>query len=173
MENKIIIENIEIDKIKPYPKNPRRNKIAVNQVVESIKSVGYRTPIIIDEDYIILVGHTRFKAIKKMGWEKIPYVIQYKDLTEEKKKEYRIRDNKTSEFASWDYNILIDDIEIDLLKDIGFDLDNKLKIKEDEIKPYDKHHILISYPPELEININEIINKLNEIKGVEIERSAS
>lgn len=102
---KEIMENVKIDSIIPYARNPRKNDEAIEEVKKSIQSVGYRTPIIVDEKNIILAGHTRFKALKELGWGEIPFVIKFTDLTEEKKKEFRIRDNKTGEVAERDFEM--------------------------------------------------------------------
>jgi len=64
------LENISIDQITPYERNPRKNDDAVKEVAKSIEKLGYRTPIIVDENNVILCGHTRFKAIKQLGWDK-------------------------------------------------------------------------------------------------------
>lgn len=94
----------------PYANNPRRNKNAVGKVADSIKSFGFNVPIIINKDNIILAGHTRFEAAKTLQMEKVPcYVIE--DLDEAKERAFRIADNKTNEFADWDYSLLQVEIE--------------------------------------------------------------
>lgn len=117
---KEIIENIKISAIIPYERNARKNDNAVSEVAKSIQRTGYRTPIIIDENNIILCGHTRLKAIKKLGWKEVPFVIKYSDMPEKQKQEYRIRDNKTGEIAEWDFEILEADFSSDELLDFGF-----------------------------------------------------
>lgn len=119
MEN--IIKNIKVSKLQPYERNPRRNDKAVDEVVKSIQNLGYKTPIIIDENFVILCGHTRFKAIKKLGWTEIPFVVQYDDLNDQQKNEYRVRDNKSAELAEWDFEILEEDFSVEDLQDMGFD----------------------------------------------------
>lgn len=116
-----IINNIKISEIFPFERNARKNDNAVKEVIKSIERVGYRTPIIVDENNIILCGHTRYKAIVKMGWGEVPFVVRHSDLTEEQKKEYRIRDNKTGEIAEWDFEILEADFSSEELIDFGFD----------------------------------------------------
>ncbi|MCU0289412.1 MAG: ParB N-terminal domain-containing protein [Acidobacteria bacterium] len=88
--------------------------------MKSILRLGYRSPIIVDENNVILAGHTRLKALKKMGWDEIPFVVQYTDLSDEQKREYRIRDNKTAEIAEWDFEILEADFTSDELVNLGF-----------------------------------------------------
>ena len=91
----------KLSELKPYENNPRINDEAVDDVAESIKQCSYIAPIIIDEDGVILAGHTRYKALKKLGYKECEVVIA-SDLTEKQKKKYRLYDNKTAEMASWD-----------------------------------------------------------------------
>jgi len=104
------IETWALSKIKPYKNNPRKNDGAVPAVAESIKQCGYCAPIIVDEDGVILAGHTRLKALKKLGWKEAEVVIR-DGLTEEQKKKYRLLDNKTGETAEWDFDILNTELE--------------------------------------------------------------
>lgn len=91
----------ELSEIRPYENNPRINDEAVDDVAESIKQCSYIAPIIIDEDGVILAGHTRYKALKKLGYKDCNVIIAA-GLTEDQKKKYRLYDNKTGEMASWD-----------------------------------------------------------------------
>ena len=104
-----IIE-LTLDQLKPYEKNPRRNDHAVKYVAQSIKEFGFKVPIIIDKDNVIVAGHTRYKAAKKLGMEKVPCIIA-DDLTEEQVKAFRLADNKVSEVAEWDFNLLGEELE--------------------------------------------------------------
>ena len=116
------IINIQIDKIKPYEKNPRRNDAAVVAVQESIKQCGYCAPIVVDENMVILAGHTRYKALRRMGWKECQVVVR-DGMTEEQKRKYRLLNNKTSEFAEWDMELLageLDGLDFDGF-DFGFD----------------------------------------------------
>ncbi|MBP5161987.1 MAG: ParB N-terminal domain-containing protein, partial [Spirochaetales bacterium] len=99
----------KLSEIKPYENNPRINDDAVDDVVESIKQCGYITPIVIDEDGVILAGHTRFKALKKLG-RKDCDVIVTSGLTDDQKRKYRLYDNKTAEFAGWDQKKLAEEL---------------------------------------------------------------
>ena len=90
-----------LSELKQYENNPRINDEAVDDVAESIRQCSYIAPIIIDEDGVILAGHTRYKALKKLGYQECEVVI-VSDLTETQKKKYRLYDNKTAEMASWD-----------------------------------------------------------------------
>lgn len=113
----------KINDIKPYEKNPRKNDNAVDAVANSISQFGFKNPIVIDGNNVIICGHTRYKAAKKLGLEVVPCVVA-DDLTEEQIKAYRLADNKVSELAEWDFNILGDELEsifdIDMT-DFGFD----------------------------------------------------
>jgi hypothetical protein len=102
----------------PYENNPRKNDSAVDAVVESFKQCGYIAPIIIDESHVILAGHTRLKAAKKLGWKDVEVIVR-EGLTDEQKKKYRILDNKTNEFAEWDFEKL--EAELSGLDFGGFD----------------------------------------------------
>lgn len=91
----------KLSQISPYENNPRFNEAAVEDVMESIRQCSYISPIIIDEDGVILAGHTRYEALKKLGYKDCEVVV-VTGLTEEQKKKYRLYDNKTGELAKWD-----------------------------------------------------------------------
>lgn len=113
------IELRSITDIKPYPNNPRINDDAVDTVAGSIKEFGFRQPIVVDSDSVIICGHTRFKAAKKLGLEKVPVHVA-QDLSPEQIKAYRIADNKTAELAEWNYDLL--PIELADLQSCNYDL---------------------------------------------------
>ena len=96
--------------IHPYPNNPRKNAGAVEAVAESIRQCGYVAPIIVDEEGVILAGHTRYKALQKVGYTEAQVIVK-EGLTEEQKKKYRLLDNKTNELAGWDFDLLADELE--------------------------------------------------------------
>lgn len=96
-----IIEK-KITDLKEYENNPRNNDGAVDAVAESIKQFGFKVPIIIDSDGVIIAGHTRRKAAEKLGLEKVPCIIA-DDLTPAQIKAFRLADNKTAELAGWDF----------------------------------------------------------------------
>lgn len=114
----------KIGEIKPYEKNPRKNDNAVDAVASSISQFGFKNPIVIDGNNVIICGHTRYKAAQKLGLDVVPCVIA-DDLTEEQIKAYRLADNKVAELAEWDIDLLgeeLDDIfDIDM-SDFGFDI---------------------------------------------------
>lgn len=100
----------KLEDITPYENNPRKNEDATKVVVESIRQFGFRVPIVIDGDGVIIAGHTRYKAAKELGMTEIPAVIA-DDLTDEQIRAFRIADNKTAEFAAWDFDKLHEELE--------------------------------------------------------------
>lgn len=103
--------------IHPYENNPRHNAGAVQAVAESIRQCGYVAPIVIDENGVILAGHTRFKALESLGREEAEVIVK-SGLSEEQKRKYRLLDNKTGELAEWDFDLLqkeLDGLDFDTL----------------------------------------------------------
>ena len=103
------IEYKKIGDLKPYARNPRKNDDAVDYVANSIKEFGFIVPVVIDNKNVIVAGHTRYKAAKKLGIEDIPCIIA-DDLTEKQINAFRLIDNKTQELSSWDYGKLIEEL---------------------------------------------------------------
>ena len=91
-------------------KNPRKNDKAVDGVAESIKQFGFKQPIVIDKNGVIVAGHTRYKAALKLGFDTVP-CVRVDDLTQKQIKAYRILDNKLNELASWDFEMLGEELE--------------------------------------------------------------
>lgn len=119
---------IPVKRLKPYKNNPRHNKDAVDAVAASIKEYGFRSPLAVLEDGTIINGHTRWNAAKKLGLDEVPCVI-VKDLSEAQVKQYRLIDNKTSEYATWDKDLLageLADLDFGNL-DFGFDFTSDVK----------------------------------------------
>jgi site-specific DNA-methyltransferase (adenine-specific) len=114
------IELRVISEIRPYENNPRINDKAVEAVMASLKEFGFRQPLVVDKDGIIIVGHTRYKAAQKLGLEKVPVHVA-KDLTQAQIKAYRIADNQTATIADWNYELL--PLELTQLQDANFDLE--------------------------------------------------
>lgn len=104
----------------PYENNPRVNDYAVKKVLESIKEFGFRNPILVDADKVIIAGHTRREASILAGLERVPYIIA-DDLTPEQVKAYRIADNKLAELATWDEDMLKE--ELFGLQEVDFPLE--------------------------------------------------
>ena len=131
-----------IKDVKPYEKNPRINDNAVEAVANSIKEFGWRQPIVVDKDNVIIAGHTRWKAAKKLKLKTVPVLVA-DDLTEEQVRAYRIADNSTGELATWDFDILGDilpeisydmtDFGLDIIRtDDGIDFSNLEQYKDQE-----------------------------------------
>lgn len=104
------LETLKITDVFPYENNPRKNDGAVNAVAESIRQCSYIAPIVVDEEHVILAGHTRFKALNALGVEEVQCLV-CEGLTEEQKKKYRYLDNKTGEKATWDLMKLEQELE--------------------------------------------------------------
>lgn len=118
-EHEMKIELLDPNELKPYDKNPRLNDEAVEAVATSIREFGFRSPIIVDNDRVIIAGHTRYKAALRLGLKEVPVLVA-DNLTSEQVRAYRIADNKTAEIAQWDYDLL--PLELKELQDADFDL---------------------------------------------------
>lgn len=115
----------QVSNIKVYENNPRKNDQAVSAVAESIRSFGFKVPLVIDKENVIIAGHTRLKAAIRLGLEFVPCIVA-DDLTEEQVQAFRLADNKTGELAEWDFNAL--EAELFALQDIdmtsfGFEIE--------------------------------------------------
>lgn len=120
----IILEK-KLEEIRPYEKNPRYNDEAVGPVAKSIQEFGFKVPIVIDKDGVIVAGHTRYKAAKKLKLETVPCIVA-EDLTDEQIKAFRLADNKVGEIATWDEGLLTEELESILnidMKDFGFNFE--------------------------------------------------
>ena len=113
------IINIALKDLKPYENNPRKNDDAVKYVAESIKEFGFKVPIVIDKNNVIVAGHTRYKAAKKLKMSEVPCIIA-DDLTDEQIKAFRLADNKVAEKAEWDFDLL--NAELDDIIDLDMEL---------------------------------------------------
>lgn len=137
--------NKNISKLTPYENNPRKNEAAVEYVANSIKEFGFKVPVVIDQNGVIIAGHTRVKAAELLGLETVPCIIA-DDLTEEQVRAFRLADNKTAELAEWDFDLLdieLSDITNIDMGDFGFDdlsvADDSNEIVEDEIPDIDRN----------------------------------
>lgn len=119
---------MNLSDLTPYDKNPRKNDDAVKYVKASIKEFGFKIPIIIDKDNVIIAGHTRYKASKELNIKEVPCIVA-DDLTDEQIKAFRLADNKVGEVATWD-----DDLLNEELSDI-FEIDMSLFDFEDDLEP--------------------------------------
>jgi DNA modification methylase len=111
---------VDIQRVIPYARNPRKNELAVVKVAASIKEFGWRQPIVVDSEMVIVVGHTRYLAAMQLGMEKVPVHVA-EGLTPEQIKAYRIMDNRSHESSEWDDSLL--SIELKELQDADFDMD--------------------------------------------------
>lgn len=121
--NKLDIKYMNVNELVPYVRNPRKNDKAVEGVKKSIQEFGFKNPIIVDGDGVIIAGHTRLKAAKELGMEEVPVIVT-DDLTEEQARAFRIADNKTGEVAEWNMEML--EAELFDLEELftGFDLED-------------------------------------------------
>lgn len=147
------IINKKINEIKPYENNPRKNDEAVKYVAESIKQFGFKVPIVIDKNGIIVAGHTRYKASQKLGLEEVPCIVA-DDLNEEQIKAFRLADNKVSEKAEWDFDLLNDELDNILnldMQDFGFDFNI-----DEEVKEVEEDDFEIEVPEEPKAKLGDI-----------------
>lgn len=174
-----IIEK-KLSEIKPYENNPRNNDDAVWAVANSIKEFGFKQPIVVDKDGVIVAGHTRYKAAEELGLETVPCVVA-DDLTEEQVRAFRIADNKTAELATWkdtelrfelsnipeldmtafgfgdfELTMLMDDLEPE-----PFDKDVETRYSGREQDYLSKKRVIINYTDETEGMLKELLGLEN------------
>lgn len=118
----------DVDQLTPYERNPRNNEAAINAVAASIKNFGFLVPMVVDKDGVVVAGHTRLAAVRKLMEEdpanasfyrQVP-VMKANDLTPDQVKAFRLIDNKTAEMATWDFDMLAR--EVAELQDTGVEL---------------------------------------------------
>lgn len=175
-----------LNELKPYENNPRINDGVVKFVKNSIEEFGFKVPIVIDKNGVIVAGHTRYKASQELGLETVPCVVA-DDLTDEQVKAFRIADNKTAEKASWDLDALKTEMEeleeidgIDM-RDFGFgDFEISALTEDMEAEGYDnelmdafsehsedmlkKQRVIITYETEEEQLFLEKLLQVTELK---------
>ena len=163
--SKLKVEYRNIADLNPYANNPRLNDGAVDAVAASIKEFGFKVPIVVDSDGVIVTGHTRVKAAKKLGIDTVPVIVA-DDLTPEQVKAFRLADNKTGELAQWDLDKL--DIELDGIDEIdmgdfGFDMDLEVEDDvEDDVEPIDDEGIGGTLPLEHKMKIDSTVIVLTD-----------
>jgi ParB-like chromosome segregation protein Spo0J len=142
------------DQLKPYEKNPRKN-LNVDKVADSLKEFGFQQPIVVDKDMVVIVGHTRLEASKKLGLKEVPVLIA--DISPAKAKAYRITDNRLNQDSSWDYKLL--NFEMGDLMDNHYDLSH-LGFDDSEIEK------IVAFEPKFESDNNKIENvSVDEIQA--------
>lgn len=159
------IVSMNIDLIKPYEKNPRHNDDAVQPVAKSIKSYGFKVPIVVDKNNVIITGHTRYRAALLLGLNTVPVIIA-DDLTPKEVKAFRIADNKVSDFSIFDNKLLLE--ELDGLDDLftGFDfsgLDNMAVLDEKDNSVIEDNEYGLTYEVVLR---SEDKAKIEKIKAI-------
>ena len=112
------IENRTLSNIKPYKNNPRRSVKTIAKIVTSIKEFGFKQPLVLDKEGVIIVGHSRYLAAKELGLETVPCVIA-KELTPQQIRAYRIADNRIAQDGEWDTDLLA--IELSEINNSDFD----------------------------------------------------
>ena len=139
----------KLSEIKPYENNPRNNEDAVKYVANSLKKFGWKQPIVIDKDGVIVAGHTRYRAAESLGMKTAPCVVA-DDLTEEEIRGYRLADNKTAEMAGWNFPLLdfeLAEITTFDMADFGFadfnhdDIDDFFE-NADNVEKEEKLHVI-------------------------------
>mgnify|MGYP003298998811 CR=1 FL=1 len=144
--------------ITPYEKNPRRNDDSVDAVANSIRDFGFRAPILVDKDHVIIAGHTRYKAARKLKLKTAPVVV-CDDMTPEQVEAYRIADNSAGSASEWDYDLLGDilpTLEFDMA-DYGLDV-----VLEQMAEAEDVGEVIEDEPPEPDLG-HEAIVKVGEM----------
>ena len=155
------VNSVDINSIKPYEKNPRKiSPKSIDMVASSIKEFGFQQPIVVDKDYVIVVGHTRHQASKKLGLKEVPIVVG--DFTDEQSKAYRIADNRINEETGWDYKILQE--ELNLLMDLDIDLNLTGFSNEELDSMFSKEEIEITDPIDAIDDENHLTNDVKMIQ---------
>lgn len=164
------IKEVPIGDVKPYANNPRDNDRAVEALAKSIKSFGWQQPIVVDKNMVVIVGHTRLKAAKKLGAEKVPVVIA-ENLTDEQAKAYRLADNKTGENAVWDNKKLLEELSSFDTKDLftGFKTSEIFEdvLDEQDNSPIEDNEKGVTYSVSLKTQNKELYEQVKHfIEGV-------
>ncbi len=131
------IINKKVKDLIPYENNPRNNESAIDYVANSIKQFGFKVPLVVDKDNVVVTGHTRLKAAEKLGLEEVPVIVA-DDLTDKQIQAFRIADNKTNDMAEWNDDLLgieLKDVMNDIdMTDFGFG-DFELSMLMDDMEP--------------------------------------
>ena len=160
------IINRKVSELIPYDRNPRKNDEAVKYVKASIEQFGFKVPIVIDADGVIVAGHTRLKAAKELGWAEVPCIVA-DDLNEEQIRAFRLADNKTGEAAEWDIELLNTELfELDFdMAQFGFeehspdDYADSFSLKEGDRQPFQTMSFTFS-----DAQVEDIKSAMSEMK---------
>ena len=164
------VQNMPIDKIRPYNKNPRKNEKAIPEVAKSLKEFGWQQPLVVDSNMVLIVGHTRYSAAISLGFTEVPVLVAT-DLSPQQVKAYRIMDNRTGEISKWDHDLLLAELDSIALEEpmynhdfIGFAVDSideptELK-KWDTSDVQDEFIITIRGPLTIQDEVVEIVKEL-------------
>ena len=147
------IKELKLSDIKPYEKNPRKNDDAVKYVAESIKEFGFKVPLVIDRNGVIVAGHTRYKAAKQLKMKTVPCLVA-DDLTDEQVRAFRLADNKVAEQAEWDFDLLDD--ELAQILDIDMDAFGFLNDIDEKTEEATEDDYEINPPEEPKAKLGEI-----------------
>lgn len=161
--NKLNIIYKSTDELIPYAKNPRHNQRAIEPVATSIEAFGFKVPVIIDEKNEIVAGHTRVAAAKKLNIKAIPCIVA-DDLSEEQVKAFRLADNRAAEFASWNQDLLLE--ELDDLKDVSIEIQEALSVLEFDDDYFDES-LLDDLFAEAEVREDDSLKDEDEEKTIQ------
>lgn len=176
MANELKIEYLPVSVLKPYEKNAKKHPDdQVEHIANSIREFGFRQPLVIDKENVLVIGHGRLLAAKKLGLDSVPCVCA-DDLTDEQIKALRLADNKTNE-SEWDFDLLggeLDDIfDIDM-EQFGFELeddeDSEIRLSSKELSEYQYIHYLVTINVEEEQKYTDVIDHLKEM-GAEVKET--
>ena len=166
------IIKMKVEELIPYINNPRNNENAVDKVASSITEFGFKNPKVIDKNNIVINGHTRLLASKKLGLKEVPVIVA-DDLTEAQVKAFRIADNKTSEYAEWNEGLL--KLELEQLEDMNFsmsdfDLNLEYGLFNEEVEKEENKEVEIEFTEELLEKHNYVVLYFdNEIDWIQAE----
>ena len=145
-----------IKRIRPYEKNPRRNDEAVDAVAASIREFGWQQPIVVDKDGVIIAGHTRYKAAKKLKCDTVPVVVA-DELTEDQVKAYRLADNKTGELAEWDTALLDEELAgIGQLDMSQFGFEDAPNSEVETVSDIEEDNYIVEFPAEPKAKLGDV-----------------
>ena len=166
------IIKMKVEELIPYINNPRNNENAVDKVASSITEFGFKNPIVIDKNNVVINGHTRLLASKKLGLKEVPVIVA-DDLSEAQVKAFRIADNKTSEYAEWNEELL--KLELEQLEDMNFsmsdfDLNLEYGLFNEEVKKEENKDVEIEFTEEILEKHNYVVLYFdNEIDWIQAE----